>query len=274
MNRGPLFDVSNNMRALGAIWFLGLLFVRPAVAEERVDSFIIPGVDISRVTFKEGAWCRYLVVDEALGQIDSTEVYIGVPGQETGEEGVAFWVEVESRPIGAADAEAELMRLLVLESVVRIAQGDSLGKYVLKLYVRSGTRPVREEDPLQYKDFSLVIPTTDTSWDSVAAVPTGTMAGHFSCTKKTRTFRSDKEIPTGNVKLIKKARDDYAVWFCDEVPVFHMAKCEIDRVRETQTQPPIAGIPASGRQNSRTTAEITSFGFDAKPILTIESSER
>jgi hypothetical protein len=69
------------------------------------------------------------------------------------------------------------------------------------------------------------------------------------------------------VRLIKTARDDFTVWFCDDVPMFHLARCEISRVRRTETKPIITGIPPSATKNSKTTAELVAFGFDAKPIL-------
>ena len=112
------------------------------------------------------------------------------------------------------------------------------------------------------------MPSAEELWESSHGVNVVTMGGAFKCTKKTRSAESNQEIPTGNIKLIKKSRDDFAVWFCDEVPVFHLVKCVIERSRETDTVPRITGIPVSGPKYSRTGAELTAFGNDAKPILT------
>jgi len=239
----------------------------PVVADRAVNNFLIPGVDLSRLVFQEGAWCRYAVVDEALEQVDTTEVYVAVSGREETGRGTAWWVEIESRPYIGDREDHQVMKLLVLEEITQFAVDDSLGKFVLRLYIKSGTRPVQEEDPLRYEDFSLVNPTADDSWDLKSGVRAATLAGEFTCEQKSRTVQTDKEIPTGNVKLITRAEDSYAVWFSDDIPVFRMARCEISRTRETRTEPRIAGIPASGRKESRTTAELIQFGFDAECIL-------
>ena len=238
------------------------------------DQFVVPGVDFSNLSMREGAWCRYLVADEALGQIDTAEVYIGLPAREMTPEGPAFWVEIDSRPLGASSGEAEVLKLLVMERIRDFDEGDFLGEYVMRLYIRNGTHPVQEEDPRNYEGFSQVIPTTDSSWQSVADVSHGTPAGSFTCTRKSRTVNDDKTIQTGNVKLIKKATDDYTVWFSDEVPIFHMVKCVIERSRETKTVPRIAGIPASGSKYSKTTAELVDYGYDAQPILSLQTLPR
>ena len=235
-----------------------------------MNNFLIPGVDLSRLVFREGAWCRYVVADEALGQVDTTEIYVGVSAREETDRGTAWWVEIETRPYIGDREDHRVMKLLVLDKITQFSVDDSLGGFVLRLYIKSGTRPIQEEDPLRYEDFSLVSPTTDAPWDVKSGVLAVTPAGRFTCERKTRTFRKDKEIPTGNVTLITRAEDNYAVWFSDEIPVFRMARCEISRIRETRTEPRIAGIPASGRKESRTTAELMAYGFDAESILFVD----
>jgi hypothetical protein len=243
-------------------------------AARSAENFLIPGADFSQLVLKEGAWCRYIVLDEALGQTDSTDVYVGVPAGEMTPRGGAFWVELASKPVGAGDEAATVLKLLVLEAITELSRGDSFGDYVLRLYIKKGARPVEEEDPARYEDFSLIVPTAESSWDSSPDVPVTVMGGNFTCTKKTRSVREEQEIPTGKLVLVKKLRDDYTVWFCSEIPVFRMAKCVIERSRETYTVPRITGVPISGQKNSRTTAELTGFGFDAKPVLPLGSSNR
>ena len=53
-----------------------------------------------------------------------------------------------------------------------------------------------------------------------------------------------------------------------------MVKCVVERWRETETVPRIPGVPVSGRQYSKTTAELTGFGKNAEPILPIDSPKR
>lgn len=249
------------------------MFSSPVVSQTS-ESFLIPGADFSQLVLETGRWCRYIVVDEALGQIDSVGVYIGIPGSEQTDKGKAFWVELASAPIPAASDGGEIIRLLVLEQITEFSDGDSLGQYVLKLYIKKGAQPVEEKDPESYEDFSLIVPTAEASWESSPETNVSTKGGAFNCTKKTRSVQSNQEIPTGKIKLIKKSRDDYTVWFCNEVPVFRLVKCVIERSRETDTVPRITGIPVSGPKYSRTEAELTAFGNDATPLLTIGDSTR
>jgi hypothetical protein len=257
-------------------WNIGLLLCLLSVAGGTLaaESLLVPGADLSQLVVKKGAWCRYIVVDEALGQEDSTEIYVGVPATESTPRGPAFWLELASRPLGGGDEERQVLKLLVLEAVTRFSEGDSLGDYVVKFYIKKGTRAVEEADPKTYEDFSLIVPTSESSWESIEEVPTTTRAGEFSCVKKTRVVEENKEIPTGRVKLIKKSRDDYTVWFDNSVPLFRLVKCVIERSRETSMVPRVAGIPISGPQYSKTTAELTAFGSDAKPVLSVESRSR
>ena len=257
-------------------WEIGLLLcllVTPAAAEP-AENLLVPGADFSQLVLKKGAWCRYIVVDEALEQEDSTEVYVGVPAAETTPRGPAFWLELATRPLGNGEEEGQILKLLVLEGITGFSKGDSLGDYIVRFYIKKGTRPAEEADPRTYEDFSLIVPTAESLWESFEGVAITTPAGRFSCAKKTRIVQDDREIPTGRVKLIKKSRDDYAVWFDNDVPLFRLVKCVIERSRETDMVPRIAGIPVSGEKYSKTTAELTGFGFDARPVLSLDSRDR
>jgi len=238
------------------------------------ENLLVPGAEFSQLALEKGVWCRYLVVDEALGQMDSTEVYVGLPAAEVTPRGRAFWLELLSRPVRGGEEEAQILKLLVLEGITGFSEGDSLEDYVLKLYIKRGARPVEEKDPSGYDDLSLIVPTAETSWATSQNVPAATAAGRFICTQKTRTVANNQEIPTGKTKLIRKSRDDYVVWFCGDIPVFRLVKCEIERARETEIVPPIAGVPVGGKKHSRTTAELTGFGRDAKPILRVDARNR
>ena len=276
-NKTPSSILPGRGRKLHTRQFFIMLLIWLSVASPRVvfaDDFLVPGVDFSKLVLQKGAWCRYIVVDEALGQIDSTEIYVAIPGGETTPQGQAYWVELKSGQVGAGADESEVLKLLILERITEFYEGDLFGDFVLKLYIKKGARPVDEEDPAEFEEFSTIVPTADSSWVTVSGVSVSTAAGDFTCMKKTRSVRTEQEIPTGKIKLIKKAQDDYTVWFCADVPVFRMAKCLIERSRETDTVPKLAGIPASGVKESWTAAELVAYGFDAKPILPIESDSR
>ena len=241
---------------------------------EAAENLLVPGAEFSQLVLEKGAWCRYVVVDEALGQVDSTEIYVGLPAVEATPRGRAFWIELLSRPVGGGEEEGQILKLLVLEGITGFSEGDSLGDYVLELYIKRGARPAEEKDPRSYEDFSLIVPTAESSWTTVDDVPAATAAGRFRCTKKTRTVENNQEIPTGKTKLIRRSRDDFAVWFCGDIPVFRLVKCEIERARETEIVPRMAGVPVGGKRQSRTTAELTGFGRDAKPILRVDAGNR
>lgn len=258
------------MKLNSAIVLLVLMLTAPSVARARdAGSFLIPGVDFHKLEFDVGSWCRYDVLDEAMGIVDSTEVYLGVTGQETTADGLAYWIEMETRPRGGAPPDARLVKLLVLDSIRAFAEGDSLGQYVLKLYNRNGIHPPEEEDPRHFQDFPLVNPTTGSSWQATDDVPIDTAAGAFICTMKHRNVNNDKEIDTGSVVLLKQSSDDFTVWFSEDIPVFRMARCEIIRHRRTETRPRIPGIPPASSKDSRTRAELVAFGFDAKPKMVL-----
>jgi hypothetical protein len=255
------------------LWGIAVLLFFPPPSSASND-FIVPGVDFSHMALTSGAWCRYLIVDEALGQVDSTDVYIGLPSREITPRGPAVWVEIETRVRGGRDEGGELMKFLVLEDIVRSTEGDTLADYVLKLYIKKGFGSAAEEDPGKYENFSLIHTALDSSWTYEAEQPVRTPAGDFSCTMKTKVTCEEQHIPTGTVKIIKKVEDRMTVWSSDTVSIFHMVKCVIERSRETETVPRLRGIPVSGKKESRTTAELTGFGFDAKPVMLVGSSPR
>lgn len=238
------------------------------------ENLLVPGAEFSQLVLEKGAWCRYVVVDEALGQTDSTEVYVGLPAAEATPRGRAFWLELLSRPLGGGEEEEQILKLLVLEGITGFSEGDSLGDYVLQLYIKKGARPAEEKDPRSYEDLTLVVPTAESSWTTSDGVLAATAAGEFKCTKKTRTVETSQEIPTGKTKLFRKSRDDFTVWFSGEVPVFRLVKCDIERARETEIVPKIAGVPVGGKKQSRTTAVLAAFGRDAKPILRVETRSK
>jgi len=246
-----------------------LLCVFAAAPLFAVEDFLVPGVDLSDMTFETGAWCRYVVTDEALGQTDSTDVYIGVPGSEMTADGRAYWVEIETSLRGADAEDREIMKLLVLETITGFADGDSLGDYVLKLYMKNGNEPAEEEDPRRLRDVSLRSAHADSSWAIGDTLPVATAAGRFRCVKKQRLLENNREIPTGNIVLLRKTRDNYQVWFSRQIPVLHLAKCIIERSRETDTVPRIKGIPTGGVKESKTTAEIVAFGHDARTLVSV-----
>ena len=238
------------------------------------ENLLVPGAEFSQLVLERGAWVRYLVVDEALGQEDSSEVYVGIPAVETTARGPAFWLELAIGPVGGNDDETQILKLLVLDGITGFSEGDSLGDYVLRLYIKKGGRPAEEKDPRTYEDLSIIVPTAESSWVSTDGVTVRASGGQFTCTKKTRTVEDEQEIPTGKVRLVRKSRDDFTVWFSNDVPVFRLVKCVVERSRETDTIPRITGIPVSGKKLSRTTAELAGFGFNAEPVLTIDSPQR
>jgi hypothetical protein len=237
----------------------------PAAGADAAGTLLLPGIDIRDADFTVGRWCRYLVVDEAMGVADSSEVYLAVVGRDRTRE--AWWIEIESGPAGAGDGERDMARFLVDGSVRNMTPRDSLYQYVSRLYIRRGREPVEERDPRDLTRLTIVNPTSEDDWvitpDAVVATPAGELVGEL------RQFENivSRDIPAGSVRIVQRNVDRVRVWRSPQVPVFHLARCEIERVRETRTVPAVKGIPAAGPRQSRTTSVLVSFGEGAKPRL-------
>ena len=237
----------------------------PGARAEQPGTLLLPGIDIRDADFTVGRWCRYIVIDEAMGETDSSEVYLAVVGREKGRD--AYWLEIENGPVGTPAAERDVARFLVDGAVRGMAPGDSLYQYVSRLYIRRGREPVEKGNPRDLTRLTIVNPTSESDWivtrDAVVSTPAGRISGEM------RQFENvvSREIPAGNVKLVQRNVDRVKVWRSPDVPVFHLARCDIERVRETRTVPPVRGIPDAGPRESRTTSILVAFGKGAKPLL-------
>jgi hypothetical protein len=251
----------------GIVLTLVLLTPVLSAGAEAEREFIIPGIDFSRLDPQAGAWCRYQVVDIALDIEDTTIVYFAIGGRQTGPEGKAFWIEIENNPLRVLESDRQTFKLLISDDICTATGEDSLGQYILGFYIKRGLDPIRTEDPSRLRDLPLGPPTADSLWNITPGVVVTTPAGDFSCLKKERSLISEKTIPAGRVQLREKRDDLWTVWFSDEVPIFHLVSCLIERSKETETIPAIKGIPAAGRRRSQTTADLIGFGFQAEPIL-------
>jgi hypothetical protein len=226
-------------------------------------SVLLPGIDIRTIDFQVGAWCRYLVTDEAMGIVDSTEVYLAVVGREKTAEGVAYWLEIENGPWGSD--ERDLARALIDEDVRTMADGDSLYRYVGRYYIRRGRGPVEPGDVHDLKRLTIVSPTSDRDWVVTPQTTVSTPAGELVCEARRFERTESNEIPSGRVTILQRRTDRVHVWTTSAVPVFHLARCVVERERESKTNPPVRGIPDSGPRQSRTTSVIVAFGKGAKP---------
>jgi hypothetical protein len=247
--------------ATGALWIAAV----PVAADG--GNLLLPGIDIRDVDFTVGAWCRYRVIDEAEGARDTSEVYIAVTARESGKE--AWWMEIATAPAGADPGETDTARFLVDGSVRTMAPTDSLYRYVSRLYIRKGRGPVEAGNPRDLTRLTIVNPTSESGWkvspDSVIATP----AGNIRTVPRSFENIVTREIPAGNVKIVQHNEDRVRVWRSDSVPVFHLAGCVIERVRDTRTIPPVQGIPPSGPRRSRTVSVLVAYGMDAAPLLPV-----
>jgi hypothetical protein len=128
---------------------------------------------------------------------------------------------------------------------------------------------VEPADPAELERLTLSSPTSDSEWKLSAGEAIETPQGRFECNRKHLTVEDKREIPMGRVTLVKNDSDVFDVWFCDDVPIFRVVKCVIDRVRESRTVPSVPGIPDKGREESRTTVQLLGFGSDAKSTIDI-----
>lgn len=244
--------------------FVVLAAVAAVASDATMDSFLLPGVEVADIDFRVGAWCRYLIVDEAMGEADSTAFYFAVLDRETRPDGEAFWVEVETGPPGAPVSERQLARALVSGAIRDLALGDSLYRYVHELYIRKGNGPVEPADPLELKRLTLAHPTSESDWSRRTGVTVSTPVGEMTCNYRELTVDESREVPTGGVTLFQRSVDRFQVWTAADVPVFNLVRCVIERSRESRTVPPVPGIPQAGPRESRTTAVVVGFGDGAQ----------
>jgi hypothetical protein len=233
------------------------------------ESFLLPGVGVSDIDFQVGGWCRYLVVDEAMGEVDTTAFYMAVLDRETTPAGEAFWIEVETGPYDAGPEDRDVTRALVDGSIRDLALGDSLYRYVRRLYIKKGVDPVQPGDPRDLKRLTLANPTSENQWTRQTGVTVETPMGEMTCDLRELTVEESREVPTGNVTVVQKRHDRFRVWTSDRVPVLNLVRCVIDRSRESRTVPRVPGIPEAGARESRTTAVVVGYGTDARPILSL-----
>jgi hypothetical protein len=238
----------------------------PLVAAD-AGSVLLPGIDIRDIDFDVGAWCRYVVVDEAMGVTDSSLVYIAVVGRESTSRGTAYWLEIENGPVSSRPSERDIARALVDEDVRRMAEGDSLYRYVRKYYVRKSGGPVEPGDVHDLKRLTVVHPASDRDWVVAPRAKVVTPAGELSCESRRFEKTIANEVTSGRVKIVQRRTDRVEVWTSGAVPVFHLARCVVEREREAKTIPAVRGIPESGPRRSRTTSVVVAFGKGAKPRL-------
>lgn len=228
---------------------------------------LLPGIDIRSIDFKVGAWCRYVVVDEAMDVVDSSAVYIAVVGREKTSRGTAYWLEIESGPVASDPADRDVARALIDETVKTMADGDSLYRFISRYYIRRGREPVEPGDVHDLKRLTIVSPTSDRDWVVTPRTTVSTPAGQLTCESRRFEKTESNETPSGRVKIVQRRTDRVEVWTSATVPVFHLARCVVERERESKTIPPVRGIPESGPRRSRTTSEVVAFGAGAKSLV-------
>jgi len=230
-------------------------------------SVLLPGIDIRTIDFEVGAWCRYVVVDEAMDVTDSSLVYIAVVGRESTPRGVAYWLEIENGPVSAAPAERDIARALVDQDVKAMAEGDSLYRYVSEYYIQKGGGPVEPGDVHDLRRLTVVLPASDRDWVVAPRATVATPAGELACESRRFEKTAKSEVQSGRVKIVQRRTDRVEVWTSAAVPVFHLARCVVERERDSKTIPAVRGIPESGPRRSRTTSVVVAFGKGAKSRL-------
>lgn len=260
---------SNTERIVTAAVVVSAALLLPASLPAE-DTFLLPGVTFNNADFTVGAWCRYMVVDELPGERDSTLVYVAVTGRTAIDGKDAFWLEMKTGPPHAEKEEFEVVKALIDYDIKDLSPGDSLCRYVSRLYIKKGSGSVETADPAELERLTSSNPTSDTEWDLTEGEKIETPGGSFLCDRKSRTVVDRREIPMGRTILKKNDSDAYDAWFCDDIPIFRLARCVIERVRESKAVPAIPGIPDKGREVTRTAVELTAYGTDATPILDIK----
>lgn len=234
------------------------------------DSFLLPGIDMRSIEFTVGAWCRYQVIDEAMGDTDTTVVYLAVVGREkTASGGNAYWLEVESRVPGRGDSTRDVARALVDERIHSMAEGDSLHRYISRFYTMKGRESAQKGNPADLRRLTRVSPASVSDWKTETARPLQTPAGKFTCEYRVFDNAESRDIPSGRVVIKQKRTDHVEIYTAPSVPLFHLVKSEIDRTRESRTVPAVKGIPETGPRRSRTTSVLVAHGTGARPIIQV-----
>jgi hypothetical protein len=246
------------------------LIAGPAVSRAaETESLLLPGIDMRAIAFEVGAWCRYRVIDEAMGQADTSTVYIAVVGRETSDAGGAYWLEVATIAPGETESGQDVARALVDERIKTIAPGDSLHHFISRYYTRKGDGPVEEGDPKQLRRLSMASPASAADWKIQSERSVQVPAGTFVCEQRSFESTESRDIPSGRVILKQKRSDRVIVFTSPKVPVFHLVKSEIERTRESRTAPQVRGIPEAGPKTSRTTSLLVAHGTGAEPLIRI-----
>ena len=255
--------------ALALVLMVVSAVVLPAQAADG-DSFLLPGIDMRSIEFTVGAWCRYQVIDEAMGETDTTVVYLAVVGSEKNASGgKAYWLEVESRVPGRDDSSRDVARALVDERIHSMAEGDSLHHFISRFYTMKGRESAQKGNPADLRKLTRVSPASASDWKTEPARPLQTPAGKFTCEHRVFDNSESRDIPSGRVVIKQKRTDHVEIYTSPAVPLFHLVKSEIDRTRESRTVPAVKGIPETGPRRSRTTSVLVAHGTGAKPIIAI-----
>jgi hypothetical protein len=239
---------------------------RPARAAE-AESFLLPGIDMRSIEFKVGAWCRYRVIDEAMGETDTTLVYLAVVGSEKTATGTAYWLEVESRVPGRSDAERDAARALVDGRIHSMAEGDSIHAYITRFYTRKGKDAPQKGNPADLRKLTLVSPVSASDWKTESQEPLATPAGKFVCEHRVFDRTESRDVPSGRIVIKQKRSDHVEIYTAPSVPLFHLVESVIDRTRESRTVPAVKGIPETGPRQSRTTSVLIAHGAGAKSVF-------
>jgi hypothetical protein len=234
-----------------------------------MEGFVIPTIAFSRLQIEPGSWCEYLVVEESMGQQDSSRLYLATPRSDLTVDPGYFWFELKGQPLGGDEGDAVIVKLLLSEKIRRFSERDSLGKYVAVIYIKEGKEPVREGDFEVLSHMEKEAAGDTSRWAAGGIERLATAAGDFSCDTFERVLSYEKILPAKNSKLISTVSDHHRSWFAGEVPLFHMARYTAERFRNTRMDPPIAGVPVAGARASNTRVELVGFGTGAKTLLPI-----
>ena len=237
------------------------------VACAALEGFVIPTIAFSRLVIEPGSWCEYLVVEESMGQQDSSLLYVSIPKIDRPLEPNYFWLELMGRPLGGDEGDAVIVSLCLSNKIRDFSERDSLGNYVATIYIKEGKEPVREGDFEALSRLDKEAAGDSSSWTAGGNEPLSTDAGDFHCEVFERVLSYEKIIHTKSSNLIKMVSDNYRSWFAAEVPLFQMVRYTAERLRDTRMDPPIAGVPVAGARASNTRVELVGFGSGAGTLL-------
>jgi len=196
----------------------------------RVD-FILPGLFLDSLSVRESCSVRYLVVNEAFGEKDSTELMIDYDPHS----GDLPEIRILSMPLAGGQEDTFLVRISFKRLPENIHSPDEFRDCIEEILFKSGDQPLRHptEEELKKVGFNELFskPGFNEGPVSMKGELVKTSLGDFKC--KVREFKrvTKKKVRLGGIDALKMDEIHVTLWKSVEIPIFNLVKSRIERRR-------------------------------------------